>query len=243
MKGASVVSAAASRPAPRPTVRAPTPEHQRDRERAREHRRRSQTTPARAVPAWTAMRQHERERRRDLGVAVHGRDHPAEIVGRHDPVGRQLVGEQVLLRHRDPQAEAEQGEHQDGSCHPPSAEPRRIVRNGALSRQGWRPRPGGHRDSRASEVVSRPRAPDRHAKGAGGPSLSAHGVPRAPCAARRVLRRPQGRVLRNRRARTAPARAPCSRSWRASTAPTPAGSGWRGAWRRSSSSAWASTRT
>ncbi len=83
---------------------------ERDRRRTREHGGQAQHLRGQ-VDARGEPREHEEQRRGDLGVGVHRRDHPPEPVGVENPVGGELVSEQALAGDRQPQNAAQ--DHED----------------------------------------------------------------------------------------------------------------------------------
>ena len=105
-------------------------------------------------------------------------------------------------------------------------------RRWSIEARGHRARRSGSREQRSTR--SRSASPHPFTRGE---------LPRAARAARRLLRRPPGRVLRHRRAQRLGQEHAAEDHGRASTAPTRAACGWPGGWRRSSSWASASTRS
>ncbi len=82
---------------------------QRDRGRARQQRRQPQELVGELHPRGEP-REHERQRRRDLRVAVDLRDHVPEAAGGDHPAGRELVGDEAVAQQRQPQDHAEDRE-------------------------------------------------------------------------------------------------------------------------------------
>jgi hypothetical protein len=101
---------------------------ERDRGGAGEQRGKTQQLGFEA-DARRQPRQHERERRRDLRIGVHHRDHAPQVVRGDDPVRRQLVRHEAVADQEEPQREPDdrdQGDARDGH-------PRGRHRPGTLS--------------------------------------------------------------------------------------------------------------
>ena len=86
--------------------------HERDRQRSGEQRRRAQQLRREVDPCRQPGRD-EVQGRRDLRVGMDDRDHVREPAARDDEARRELVGEQRLVRDREPQRHADCGERGD----------------------------------------------------------------------------------------------------------------------------------
>ena len=186
---------------------------------------------------------------------LHGREHAAEVVGGHDPVGGQLVGEARSCCRRSRRTPQRQKPRQwratpcDGML--PSGEPiaLNLERSSGSGQRRTAPRaggpaPGGDRGARLEKAFRVPehrmdtlkeRAPhpftrveyrELHALRDGSRSTSTRASSSASSGQNGSGKSTLLKIL------ASIYRADCRH-----------GSGWRGGWRRSSSSAWASTRS
>ena len=109
-------------------------------QRREPHQLRAQPDPGREP------RQHEPERRRDLGRRRHRLHHTREPSSRHHPVRRQLIGEQILAGDHPPQQPADHHQHRHGHGHRDLSEAPHDSELSPTRRVARRPAPAGRTD-------------------------------------------------------------------------------------------------